>query len=190
VIVLTADSDVTLKPTDLIVYGEGKTESEAVLKRRARGIATAVEVAGATAQGVVDRQRSITAPWLGLDLPAATTTKPLANLGVKQVKLTRLEEGDRFDFEYKWDAPGGVELPKELGVEVIGARDIRVTAFQKSGMGGSFSISTTKATDVANYDVIIRGRVKANGREEDIYALPLPLQVAERGGQNATAESR
>jgi hypothetical protein len=190
VIVLTADSDVTLAPTDLIVYGEGKSETGTILKRRAHGSAVSIDITGATAQGVVDRQRSITAPWLGLDLPAATTTKAVAALEVKQVKLTRLEEGDRFDFEYKWTAPANAELPKELGVDVIGARDIRVTAFQKSGPAGSFSISTSKATDVANYDVIFRGRVKLDGREEDIYAQPLPLQVAERGGQNATAESR
>jgi hypothetical protein len=137
----------------------------------------AVEVAGATAQGVVDRQRPVTAPWLGLDLPAGLTSPQDATLDVKQVKFTRMAEGDRYDFQYQWklrseDTP----LPKELAVEVIGARDTRVTGFERNGDGGIFSINITKATDPAKYDIIIRGRV----RGEDIYARPLSLVVTER----------
>ena len=102
-----------------------------------------------------------------------------------------MEEGDRFDYEYTWTTPQGVELPKDLAVEVVGARDIRVTAFQKTGnYSGTFNINTSKATDAAKYDIIIRGRLKSGGMEEDIYAQPLALHVAERKEQNATAQSR
>jgi hypothetical protein len=142
----------------------------------------AVEVAGATAQGVVDRQRPLTASWLGLDLPAASTTPPPATLEVRQVKFTRMEEGDRYDFEYEWKLrTKDAQLPAELAVDVVGARDIRVTAFQKEGEKGSFSINTTKATEPARYDVIVRGRLRADGRDEDIYARPLALVVTGRG---------
>jgi len=65
-------------------------------------------------------------------------------------------------------------------VDVIGARDIRVTAFQTSGNVGTFSINTTKATEPARYDIIMRGRVKLDGQEEDVYARPLALVVTER----------
>ena len=47
-------------------------------------------------------------------------------------------------------------------------------------MGGSFSINTTRATDPARYDIIVRGRVNAGGMNQDIYARPLPLIVTER----------
>jgi hypothetical protein len=191
VLVLSAESDVTISPRELAVYGEGKTDAGTVIKRRAHGLGAAIDVTGATAQGVVDRQRAITAPWLGLDLPVATTSKPLGSLDVKQVKVTRMEEGDRFDYEYTWKTPQGVELPKDLAVDVVGARDIRVTAFQKTGnYSGTFNINTSKATDPAKYDIIIRGRLKSGGMEEDIYAPPLALHVTERKEQNATAQSR
>jgi hypothetical protein len=145
----------------------------------------AVEVAGATAQGVVDRQRAITAAWLGLDLPTAMTMSQAATLEVRQVKFTRMTEGDRYDFEYKWNPRSeDTPLPKELAVEIVGARDTRVTAFEKKGDGGTFSINITKATDPATYDVIVRGRI----RMEDIYARPLPLVVTERS-ENVQAAS-
>lgn len=147
----------------------------------------AIDVAGASAQGVVDRQRPVTAPWLGFDLPAASTTAQIAALEVKQVNVTRMAEGDRYDFEYKWNLhTKDAKLPDELSVDPVGARDIRVTAFQTKGDGGSFSINTTKATDPARYDIIIRGRVMAGGMNEDIYARPLPLVVPERSA-NAQA---
>ena len=144
-----------------------------------------VEVAGATAQGVVDRQRSLTAPWLGVDLPAASTSPQEATLEVKQTKFTRLAEGDRYDFAYEWKLRSkDVPLPKDLAVDIVGARDTRVTSFEKSGDGGTFSINITKATDPGQYDIVIRGRI----RGEDIYARPLPLIVTERS-ENVQAAS-
>jgi hypothetical protein len=191
VLILSADTAVTLATHDLVVVGEGKTDAGVVLKRRARGPGTMIEVAGATAQGVVDRQRAITAPWLGFDLPAMTSPKPIATLEITQVNYVRMEEGDRYDFEYQWRAPQYLPFPKDLNVEVIGARDIRITSFeQTSPYSGTFSINTTKATDPANYDIIARGRFKTASGDEDIYAPPIPLKVTSRGGENATAQSR
>ena len=155
------------------------------------GPAFSVDVAGATAQGVVDRQRPIMAPWMGLDLPASSTAAPIATLEVKQVKVTRMEEGDRYDFEYKWNLRShDVKLPNELAVDVIGARDIRVTAFEKSGEGGTFSINTTKATDPARYDIIARGRFGTEGMGEDIYARPIPLIIPERSANAQVASTQ
>jgi hypothetical protein len=182
VLILSAEPGAAMAPRELIVWGEGVRADGTRLRRRARGVGMAVEVAGATAQGAVDRQRPLTASWLGLDLPAASTTPPPATLEVRQVKFTRMEEGDRYDFEYEWKLrTKDAQLPAELAVDVVGARDIRVTAFQKEGEKGSFSINTTKATEPARYDVIVRGRLRADGRDEDIYARPLALVVTGRG---------
>jgi hypothetical protein len=147
-----------------------------------------VEVDGATAQGVVDRQRDLTAPWLGFDLPAAVAPRPPATLEVKQVKVTHMAEGDRYDFEYRWDVSNrAAEIPNLLTVDVIGARDIRVTNMEKNeskaadgSVTGHFSVNTTKATTPADYDLIARGRIKMAGRNEDIYARPLKLTVIEK----------
>ena len=191
VLILSADPGVEMPVRELTVWGEARLDSGETLRRRARGPGTAVEVAGATAQGVVDRQRSLTAPWLAVQLPAATTLPQSAALEVRQVKVTRMDEGDRYDFEYTWTTrAAGLELPEELSVDPVGARDIRVTDFQKSGKSGSFSISTTKATDPASYDIIVRGRVKHDGLEEDIYARPLPLVVTERSANAQVSAAR
>jgi hypothetical protein len=191
VLVLSADSAVEVPMKELAVWGTAKLQDGTVLRRRARGPAMTVDVSGATAQGVVDRQRPVTAAWMGLELPAASTVPQIGTLDVKQVNVTRMEEGDRFDFEYTWKVTSkDASLPDELSVDVVGAKDIRVTAFKKTSTGGSFSINTTKATDPARYDVIIRGRVKNEGLTEDIYARPLPLTVPERSSnaQVATAQ--
>lgn len=189
VLILSADADTEMPARELVVWGTGKLADGTELRRRARGSAMAVEVAGAVSQGVVDRQRALTAPWLGLDLPAASTLPQDATLEVKQTKFTRMEEGDRYDFEYKWNRQSKmVQLPDELAVEIIGARETRVTAMQKSGDGGTFSISITRSTDPANYDVITRGRIRSGGEAEEVYARPISLVVTERR-ENAQAVS-
>jgi hypothetical protein len=191
VLILSADPGVEMPMRELVVWGQGKLDDGTTLRRRARGPAFSVDVAGATAQGVVDRQRPIMAPWMGLDLPASSTAAPIATLEVKQVKVTRMEEGDRYDFEYKWNLRShDVKLPNELAVDVIGARDIRVTAFEKSGEGGTFSINTTKATDPARYDIIARGRFGTEGMGEDIYARPIPLIIPERSANAQVASTQ
>ncbi|MEJ7607260.1 MAG: hypothetical protein WKF37_13595 [Bryobacteraceae bacterium] len=178
-LVLTAEPGIELPQRELIVYGEGKLEDGSLIRRRARGPALMVDVAGATSQGVVDRQRPVTAAWLGFDLPVAMTDAPAASLEVKQVKLIRMEEGDRYEYEYAWKSRGTVELPKDVTVDAIGARDTRITGLVKDGAKGSFVINTTKATIPDRYDLIVRGKVRIDGREEEIYAQPLPLIVTE-----------
>ena len=190
-LLITADPGVEVPAKQLVVWGEGKTDDGKVLRRRARVQAMAVDVAGATAQGVVDRQRPVTAPWISLDLPAATTTPAEAVLEVKQASFTRMEEGDRWDFTYEWKVrTPGQRLPETLGVDVVGARDIRVTAQQKKGMGGVFSISTTKATEPATYDVVVSGRIGTGMAGELIYARPLPLVVTERSSNVQAASNQ
>jgi hypothetical protein len=151
----------------------------------------AIGVAGATAQGVVDRQRALTAPWLGYDLPAALSPPPLATLEVKQRNLTRMEEGDKYEFEFKWTFASRDVRPRgNLSVDIVGARDIRVTDQQRDSGGsmsttitGTFAVNTSKATDAATYDMIVRGRVQSESGEEDIYARPLPFIVTERSNR-------
>jgi hypothetical protein len=92
-----------------------------------------------------------------------------------------MEEGDRWDFAYTWKLRSpGIQTPETLGVDVVGARDIRVTAQQKNGDGGVFSISTTNATEAATYDIVVTGRLGSGMNAEVVYARPLPLIVTER----------
>jgi len=181
ILTITADRGVELPARELIVWGEGKLSNGATIRRRARTPGMLVSVAGATDQGVVDRQRPVSASWLGFDLPAAISDPPAATLEVKQTGMKHLEEGGRYEFEYTWNLRAGAP-PKEVDVEIVGARDIRVTEMKQSEKGGSFVVNTTKATDPARYDLYINGMLKTDGGEEMIVSRPIAFEVS--GGTN------
>jgi hypothetical protein len=197
-LVLTADPSARSAVHQLTVIGEAKLAGGSVLRREARGPGIAVEVAGAKAQGVVDRQRPVTAPWLGFDLPAAFAPPPPATLEVRQTKVTRMEEGDRYEFEFTWTKRNrAVRLPELVDVQIVGARDIRVTNIttkQPSEAGapvtGSFVVTTTKATDPARYDLYLTGEIELMDGEEDIVSRPIPFVVTERSQPANVASTR
>jgi hypothetical protein len=100
---------------------------------------------------------------------------------VKQTGLKRLEEGGRYEFEYTWNVRAG-SPPKEVDVEIVGARDIRVTDMKQSEKGGTFVVNTTKATDPARYDLYINAMLKTDSGEELIVSRPIVFEVT--GGGN------
>jgi hypothetical protein len=179
VLIVTADADTSLDSGELQVWGEGTLTDGTVVKRQARGPGMVVDVAGATEQGVVDRQRAVTAPWLGLDLPAAMADAPSATLEVRQTKLKQMEEGARYEYEYKWTVRGRGTPPRQVGVDVIGAKDLRVIDMVagKDMMTGTFAVTTTKATDPAQYDLYISGRLRTDDGEELIVSRPVAFEV-------------
>ncbi len=181
ILTITAARGVELSARQLVVWGEGKLPNGTPIRRRARTLGMLVSVAGATAMGVVDRQRPVTASWLNLDLPAAISEPPPATLEVKQTGLKQLEEGGRYEFEYTWNLKAGTP-PEEVDVEIVGARDIRVTDMKQTKQGGTFVVNTTKATDPARYDLYINGMLKTDGGEEMIVSRPIPFEVT--GGTN------
>ncbi len=182
ILTITADPGVSLATGQLEVWGEGALAGGTVLRRRARGLGMVVDVAGATDQGVVDRQRPLTAPWLGWDLPAALTDPPAATLEVHQTSLKQMEEGARYDFAYKWTVLGAATPPKQVSVDIIGAKDIRVIDMTTS----SFAVTVTKATDPGLYDVYVNGRVRTDDGDEVVVARAIPFEVT--GGAARAAQ--
>jgi hypothetical protein len=176
ILTLTAAPGVELPARQLVVWGEGKLSNGATIRRRASGPGMRISVSGATAQGVVDRQRAISAPWLSFDLPAAISEPPPATLEVKQTGLKQMEEGGRYEFAYSWNLKTGTP-PKEVDVEIVGARDIRITDMKQLEKGGTFIVNTTKATDPARYDLYISGMLKTDGGEEMIVSRPIAFEV-------------
>jgi hypothetical protein len=149
----------------------------------------AVDVAGATDQGVVDRQRPVTAAWLDLELPMALAEPPSATLEVRQTNVKQMEEGARYEYEYNWKLTRGTP-PKEVGVTIIGAKDIRVIDM-KSGAGmksGTFTVTTTKATDPARYDLYINARLATDDGGEAIVSRPIAFDVS--GGTTSVAPNQ
>ncbi len=94
--------------------------------RRAES-AFAIPVAGATAQGVVDRQRPLTGEWLGYQLPAAMTDATPANLNLSLEKSEKKENGYEFRFRWKWNVENAMErVPEIVTAEVPNFIDLRV----------------------------------------------------------------
>ena len=177
VLLLTADQDVTLDTGTLQVWGEGTASDGTALRRRARGIGMSIDVSGATDQGVVDRQRSITGPWLGLELPAAIADQPSATLVVRQTAIKPMQEGVRYEYAWQWTMRGNLMPPRTVSVDVNGAKDLRIIDMKAEKMGGTFAVTTTKATDPAKYDLYISGRLRTDDGDEVIFSRPIVFEV-------------
>ena len=176
---LTADQEVKLERREVQVWGEGTLADGTVVRRRARGPGVTIDVAGANTQGVVDRQRPLTAPWLGLDLPVAMAETPSATLQVHQTGMKSMEEGARYEYSFQWTMREGMTPPALISVEVNGAKDLRVIDL-KSDMRaktGTFAVTTTKATDPAVYDLYASGRLRSEDGDEIIISRPIPFEV-------------
>jgi hypothetical protein len=189
ILILTADANLHLDGSELIVEGVADLPDGSQIVRRAEGPGMTVGVAGASLQGSVDRQRAITAPWLGLQLPAGTTPPPPATLQVTMLDRKRLEEGDQIQFRWKWTARDPAQtFPKSVNADMVGAADTRIIDAKtdpQDRTAGTFTITTTKLTRPAKYDVYITGRLMVDGQQRDIVSRPIPVEVLEVMSANA-----
>ena len=179
VAVLTAEPGVAVSLTEIKVMAEAVLPSGAKVTRSARGLGMLVNVAGATSQGVVDRQRGVMAPGLFEGLPMATTSAPSASLEVSLAERRMKAEGEEFVFRYQWKSRrGNTDWPANLSVEMIDAADTRAVDFKadaKDKSTGTFMITTTKSTTPTKYDVYVVGRLMG----EEIVARPIQVEVKE-----------
>ena len=200
VLILSAEPGETFESQELTVEGVAKLPDGSTIVRKAEGPGMIVNVAGATEQGAVDRQRSLTAPWMGLELVMAPTKPRAATLDVTMIERTRLEEGDQMRFRWKWTPrEGAPPLPRTVSAEMVGAADIRVIDVQvdpKDSTAGTFTITTTKLTRPSKYDVYITGRLTfpavagEQPQQEDIVSRPISVKVDEVGISHAETGSR
>ena len=184
VLILTADPGAQLDGSQLSIEGVAGQ-----MVRRAEGPGMTVGVTGATLQGSVDRQRAITAPWLGLQLPAGITRQPAATLEVTMINRKRMEEGDELMFRWKWNPrDAGQTFPKSVGVDMVGAADIRIIDSKtdpQDRTSGTFLVTTTKLTKPAKYDLYINGRLMVDGQQQDIVSRPIEVEVMEVESRSA-----
>ena len=195
VLILTAEPGETLESLDLTVEGVGVLRDGSTIVRKAEGPGMIVNVAGASEQGVVDRQRALTAPWMGLELVTAPTRPSAATLEVTMLDRTRMEEGDQIKFRWKWIRRDATQaLPKLVTAEMVGSADVRVIDMQpdkQDPSAGTFLMTTTRLTRPSKYDMFITGRLNVDGGEqEEIVSRPITVQVEEVGVGNAESGSR
>ena len=190
VLILTAAAGARLDGSPLTIEGVGVLADGSQIVRAAEGPGMTVAVTGATLQGSVDRQRPVTAPWLGLQLPAAISAAPAATLEVSMVERKRMEEGDQMQFRWKWNPRNPAQtFPKSVNVDMVGAADIRIIDMKtdpKDPAAGTFLVTTTKLTRPARYDLYISGRLMVDTQIENIVSRPIPVEVMEVGATSAT----
>ncbi len=193
-LILTAEPGTSWESLDLTVEGVAKLPDGSVMVRKAEGPGMIVNVAGASEQGAVDRQRSITAPWLGLELVAAPTRPRAASLEVTMLERKRMEEGDQMKFRWKWTSrEPGQAFPKTVNAEMVGSADVRLIDIQvdaKDPSSGTFVMTTTKLTRPSKYDLYISGRLNVGSETEDIVSRPITVSVDEVGANGETGSHR
>ena len=194
VLILTAEPGQTFESLDLTVEGVARLADGSTIVRKAEGPGMIVNVAGASDQGAVDRQRSLTAPWMGLELVTAPTKPRAAKLEVTMLDRTRMPEGDQIKFRWKWiPRDAGQALPRVVNAEMVGSADVRLIDMQvdpKDSSAGTFMMTTTRLTRPSKYDVYITGRLSLGPVEqEEIVSRPITVKVDEVGG-NAQTGSR
>ena len=174
ILTLTADPGVTLRTARIANLGRGQAGRRHACCAAARAAsAWSVDVAGATEQGVVDRQRPVTAPWLGAG--PAGGDRGRAGGDARSAADATQADGRRRALRVRVqmdDRAASVTPPAQVGVDVIGAKDIRVIDMkaETGAMSGTFAVTTTKATDPARYDLYINGRVRTDDGDEAIVS--------------------
>jgi hypothetical protein len=183
VVIVTADPDAHIDGASLSVEGVAELPDGSQIVRPAEGPGMTVAVTGATLQGSVDRQRPVTAPWLGMQLPIGIARPPAATLEVSMLERKRMAEGDQIMFRWKWNpVDPNQAFPKSVGADMVGAADIRIIdakADPKERTAGTFLITTTRLTRPAKYDLYVSGRLMVDGQQQDIVSRPITVEVME-----------
>jgi hypothetical protein len=199
VLILTAEPGETFESPELTVEGVARLPDGTLIVRKADGPGMIVNVAGASEQGAVDRQRPLTAPWMGLELVTAATKPRAATLEVTIVDRTRMAEGDQIKFRWKWIPRDATQaLPRTVSAEMVGSADVRVIDMQvdaKDSSTGTFLMTTTKLTRPSKYDIFITGRLTlaagvSGVEQEDIVSRPITVNVDEVRAGNAETTGR
>jgi hypothetical protein len=194
VLILTAEPGVTFEELDLAVEGIATLADGSKIVRKAEGPGMIVNVSGASEQGAIDRQRSLTASWMGLELVTAPTKPNAAGLEVTMLDRTRMPEGEQIKFRWKWSPRDVTQaLPKTVTAEMVGSADVRVIEMQvdaQDSSAGTFLMTTTKLTRPSKYDMFVTGRLALGGGEQEVVSRPITVRVDEVGAGNAETDSR
>ena len=194
---LTAASDTRLSGSEISLQAVASDEKGGTVVHPANGLGFAIAVAGATEQGVVDRQRPITGEWLGHKLPAALTDPTPATLALTLEKTEKKQSGYEFLFRWKWSVRNtSMRVPEIVSADVPNFIDLRVigmTVDEKDNTTGTFLVTSTKNTLPALYNIIISGRLMSSGSPQDIYspamAFTVPALDPEEKPANASASA-
>jgi hypothetical protein len=181
---LTVAADAELPKSDLVIVGEARLADGSMLRKAATGFGAVTDIAGGTGlpdPSSSDRQKPFTASWLGMTLPAAIAKEPSAIIEVKSAGHKQMAEGDAYDFEWKITAKrNDIPMPSTVNADPPGVRDLRVIDMKATSKGaptGTFTITTTRATTPAIYDLVISADFMVDGQKEIISSRAIPFEV-------------
>ena len=199
VMTISADPDAEPLQRDLVITAEAKLADGSVLRRTATGLGSVTDIANGTGlpdAASTDRQKPFTAPWLSMKMPAAIAMEPVAIVEVKAAGHTQMAEGDAYQFEWKIvSKQKDLAMPNSVNADAPGVRDIRVIDMKamkmdaKGTQSGTFTITTTRATTPAVYDLIISANLMVDGRREQVSSRAIPFEVLKGVSENAAKAS-
>jgi hypothetical protein len=201
IMTLTASADAEAPKSDLVIVGEGRLSDGSTLRRSATGPGTVIDIANGTGlpdPSSSDRQKPFTASWLDIAMPSAITRAPTATLEVKSIGHTQMAEGDAYNFEWKVvTRKTDIAMPSTVTPDAPGVRDIRIIDVKPASKGaatGSFTITTTRATTPAIYDLVVTANLMVDGQRETIVSRAIPFEVlkgvSSENSTKATSGSR
>ncbi len=183
ILTLTASADAKFASGEIgfrVISTDPKTPK---IERIAAGLGYSIGVAGATAQGVVDRQRPLSGQWLGYQLPTALTDPSPANLTLTLEKSTKKPAGYEYLFRWRWTTRDRMQsVPETVTVDLpnfIDFRAIEMAVDKKDRTTGTFLVTSTRNTLPALYNIGVVGRLMSGGQAQEIYSPLLRLPVAE-----------
>ena len=190
---LTAEAGTKINIAELAFAAVGIDAKGNPIERRATGIGYSIGVNGATAQGVVDRQRPLSGAWLGAELPVAMAPAQAAHLNLTLEKTEKKEAGYEFYFRWTWKPRNAMQaVPPTVSVEVPNFADLRIIGMAvdtKDKKTGTFLVTSKRNTLAARYDIGITGRLSIDGQQQEIYSeiqqFTLPALDPEEKNANA-----
>lgn len=174
---LTAAPGAKAPSGELTFVAVGKDSHGNAFERPAGGIGYVIGVAGATAQGVVDRQRALTGNWLGAQLPAAIVPPLPVDLDLELVKSEKKEAGYEFIWRWTWKPNNQMQrVPETVSVDVPNFNDLRVIEMEvdkSNPRTGTFKVTSTKNTLAADYNIGVSAPITfdmQSGRQQ-VYSV-------------------
>lgn len=160
---------------DLVVRGKAAAQGGQALDARAPGPGIRVPVRG-------DQQPTVTAAWLGYDLPARINPAQPAQLkflSPRKLRVVRGGQGVVVQWAYKPRRPGvqlkkKVELPRNFG----SVRRQHIQA-DPDGKFGEFRLFTHERSSLGMVNYNLTALVSSGGRDQTIYSRPLEINVVD-----------
>jgi hypothetical protein len=196
---LTAKPDAKpRKLAELAIWGEGKTEAGAIVRRRAQCLGMMTRVAGGT--GIADaegreNQNPFVAPWLGFDLPVVVTGEEPGELTSNAPRVLRLVQGTGYELAWNFKPRNpDAKPPESVGADVSAppAAEIQVRRAkavkkaEKYAEKGEFDVFTTTRTPLEKFDLLLSGQSESDdGEEGGLLAPAITIEIVQ--GYSVTA---